>query len=491
VKLKSSLSLKIWLLALLNVALLAMVFSIFAATQFRLNLSSFLFAPARDRMLSVSRYLALQLPELPQGEWSGRLENIGKTYGVRLYLFNDHAEQLAGPAVELPERMMRNLQRRFYDSPAPPPKEEANRPPPQLDGRPPLWTTRSGTPEEYWVAVPIPIRTGARGRPMHGDLVWRFPSLWRNPFLFDYRPWLVVILAIIGISVVCWLPLVRGLTRTISQMTRATSQIAEGRFEVSLSTNRRDELGHLSRSINRMAGRLSDLLNGQRRFLSDIAHELCSPVARMQAAVAILEQRSIERTRAYVGDVAEELNHISELINELLSFSKAEFASGDMPLGPVEVAEVARNVSAREGSDLVPIELRIPAGLAVEARSDLLDRALANLVRNAIRYAGDGGPIVIAANAVKDGIVISVADQGPGLPEEELENVFKPFYRPELARQRETGGTGLGLAIVRKCIEACGGRVTCHNRSPHGLIVEIFLRPAQTPASQPATVSFG
>ncbi len=103
---------------------------------------------------------------------------------------------------------------------------------------------------------------------------------------------------------------------------------------------------------------------------------------------------------------------------------------------------------------------------------------VANLMRNAIRYAGEGGPILISAHE-KDGMVsITVADHGQGIPEAELEAVFKPFYRPEYARQREMGGVGLGLAIVRTCIETCGGTVRCRNRSPKGLEVEIQLPKA-------------
>ena len=96
-------------------------------------------------------------------------------------------------------------------------------------------------------------------------------------------------------------------------------------------------------------------------------------------------------------------------------------------------------------------------------------------MRNAIRYAGHAGPILISAKNGDGKVTITVADCGPGLPESELTEIFRPFYRPDSARQRETGGTGLGLAIVKTCIEACGGAVRCRNRSPTGLEVEISL----------------
>ncbi len=471
--LRPSLSLKISLLAFFNIVLLALVFFVFARVQFRLDLGSFLFAPARDRMLSVSRLLALQLPQEPASQWNQSLNLYSKSYSAELYLFNNRGEQLAGASTTLPEDVRTSLTRGHHDPGA---REDRHRIPPML-GPPPIFMTRSPHSHEYWVGVPIPIWTGPRVEPVHGTVIWRFSSIWTNPFFFDYRPWLAVILAIVAISVACWLPLIRGLTLAIGQMTRATAQIAEGHFEIALSTRRRDELGELSGSINRMAHRLADLIQGQRRFLSDIAHELCSPIARMQAAVGILEQRASTSSIEYVSDVSEELTQVSGLINELLSFSKAALGP-QVPLERVNVAEVAMRVLERESTDQAQIENRIKPDLNVMAQPEYLYRSLANLVRNAVRYAGASGPILLSANNGNERVSICVTDQGPGLPESELENIFKPFYRPEFARQRETGGTGLGLAIVKSCVEACGGSVSCRNRSPHGLEVEMIFPAA-------------
>ena len=111
------------------------------------------------------------------------------------------------------------------------------------------------------------------------------------------------------------------------------------------------------------------------------------------------------------------------------------------------------------------------------ANEGLLLRAIANVLRNAIRYAGEAGPITVSAERDGSQVAITIADRGPGLPDEELEQVFTPFYRPDTARTRETGGSGLGLAIVRTCVEACGGTVTCRNGRP-GLEVVMRLGAA-------------
>ena len=162
---------------------------------------------------------------------------------------------------------------------------------------------------------------------------------WRRP--------LVVIL----VSAACWLPLIRGLTRSISQLTAATGAIAEGKLETRLSLRRRDELGQLSEAINRMAERLSGFVHGQRRFLSDVAHELCSPIARIQVSLGILDQRAQENQKKYVEGVQEEVEHMSGLVNELLLFSRAQLNTSTTPLTRVNVAETVRRVLEREAGE--------------------------------------------------------------------------------------------------------------------------------------------
>ena len=480
-KTRASISVKILLLSFLNVVLLGLVFVVFVRVQYRADLSSLLLSPGRDRILATSRLIALELPETDRGEWNRLLAQYASANHGVCYLFRSEGSQLAGPSINLPSTVLDTIRQ---DQPPPfetegPPGRRPSKlellPPP-----PPVFLIKTSDPTRYWVGVRVPIRGESATKHMHGALVWTFSSLWTNPLLFDYKPWLAVVIVVILLSVACWLPLIRGLTRSISQLTSATGAIAQGRFETRLSVNRRDELGQLSQAINHMAERLSGFVYGQRRFLGDIAHELCSPIARIQVALGVLEQRAEDNQKEYVLGVEEEVEHMSGLINELLSFSKAGMNASTTPLTRVNVADTVRQVLQREANDEARIETHIDGQLEVMAHPDYLFRSVANIIRNAIRYAGDAGPIVVSASE-KGGVVsITVADNGPGIPASELEEVFKPFYRPGFARQRETGGVGLGLAIVRTCVEACGGTVKCRNRSPKGLEAEIRL-PAAKP----------
>jgi two-component system sensor histidine kinase CpxA len=472
-KARNSISIRILLLAFLNVLLLVVIFVVFVRIQFRVDLSSFLLTPARDKILSVSRLIALELPDSHPNTWNQLLERYGSSYPARFYLFTSSGDQIAGDSIILPNDLMewiRHDHPEFFDRS------------PHAPG-PPVFLLHRKNPAAYWVGVHIPIRNAAVRGHLHGTVVWRFSSLWTNPFFFNYKPWLGALIAIIAVSIACWLPLIRDLTRSIKQLTSATGRIAEGHFEVQLPTNRRDELGHLSESIQQMSAKLSDLLSGQKRFLSDVAHELCSPIARIQVALGILEQRAEPGVAQYVADLQEEVQHMSGLVNELLAFSKTQISSERPAPERVNVAEIVERVIQRECAESSRPVLNVDSSIEVEAYPDYLHRSLANLIRNANRYAAGTGPVTVFARELGDQVSITVADHGPGLPEGELENVFRPFYRPELARQRETGGVGLGLAIVRRCIEACGGTVRCRNREPHGLEVEIRLSAATKEAS--------
>ena len=338
---------------------------------------------------------------------------------------------------------------------------------------------RTSNPTRYWVIVRIPgPRSGPDGRPEPASLITESETINAGGLFFDPIPWLEVAGCAALISALIWLPFVRGITSSITRMTRATGQIAEGHFEVRIAGNRHDELGSLATAINRMAERLAGFVGGQKRFLGDIAHELCSPLARAQMALGVLDQRSDEPQRAYITDVREEIELMSSLVNELLSFSKASLGMR-INLQPVDLHSLLEKVIEREASGAAHIEIEMEENLSVIADPELLQRSLANLIRNALHYAGHAGPIQInAATAPGKKVTVIVADNGPGVPADALAQVFDPFYRIDPSRARETGGAGLGLAIVKTCIESCSGTVTARNRHPSGLEVIITLPSA-------------
>ena len=458
-----NLSTKIFLIALLNLLLIASVLAVFMRVQYRFDLQSFLISPAHDRILSTGRQIALELRDTDRSGWDQLLQRYAEANKVELRLTDDDGRQLAGSTNALPATVLGSLNRQSHD---------------ETRNSPLLFLGTTKEPKKHWVGVRIPIPSTNERHHVHGVLVAASSSLLSTPFFFDPKPWVAVALALVVVSILCWLPFGRRLMRSVSHISRATGQIAEGQFKIQLPITRHDELGQLSASINRMATRLDGYVAGQKRFLGDTAHELCSPIARMQVAVGILERSAGPNQTEVIGDLRDDLEQMSKLVNDVLAFSKAGLRTPDVTVSNVHLADVVRNVLDREVGQPVLIKNDVPADLYARANLDLLGRALANIVRNAVRYAGAEGPISITASSDGDLVLIRVADCGPGLPESDLDRVFDPFFRLEFSRGSDSGGVGLGLAIVKSCIEACEGSVVCRNRSQGGLEVEMALKPA-------------
>jgi two-component system sensor histidine kinase CpxA len=214
----------------------------------------------------------------------------------------------------------------------------AEPPPPAIAPEPPtvrpLFLTRSDG--GYWAAVDLPLFEAGVEQPFHAFLVVRSDDLAGGGLFFEIRPWLLGGLAVLGVSVLFWIPFAYGITRYLRRLTRATERIAEGHFDVSLGNRRGDELGRLGRAIERMAGRLDHLISGQKRFLGDVAHELCGPLARLRTGLGILEQRLPEGETERLESIDEEAAEMSTLVEEVLAFSRASGIGRSIELTPVE-----------------------------------------------------------------------------------------------------------------------------------------------------------
>ena len=340
---------------------------------------------------------------------------------------------------------------------------------------------RTQQPTRYWagIRIPIPPETlrppGPLGPPKPAMLLAVSESITGHGFFFDPLPWMTVAAAILLISVLFWIPMVRYITRPLGRMTRATEEVANGQFDVSIHEPRTDEIGRLAKAINYMTARLSAFVKGQKRFLGDVAHELGSPIGRIQLGLGALEQRIEPENRRRVKDVLEDVDHLSELINELLAFSRADMKSNTVKLDSIELQPVVQAAVKREATASAKIVTRVDPGIRVLASADLLTRALANVIRNAVKYAEDAGPINVTAEKRNGAVEIEVRDAGPGVPEGLLDQLFEPFFRPEASRDRDSGGVGLGLAIVKTCVETCKGTVSAANLNPQGFAVTITL----------------
>jgi two-component system sensor histidine kinase CpxA len=270
------------------------------------------------------------------------------------------------------------------------------------------------------------------------------------------------------------------LTLLLGSPLRSLEHVVErfGRGDLSAraETRSQDEFGKLAASFNLMAERIETLLTAERRLLQDVSHELRSPLARLEFAVE-LARNSPDRGKA-LDRIKKEADRLSTLVSELLQVTRAESDPRSRNLSAIPLRGLLEDVigDALVEAQARDIALRLDAADALELRGDreLLRRAVENVLRNAIRYAPEGTAIEISLRQQEEHAVIAVRDYGPGVPEESLSNLFKPFFRVEADRNRDSGGVGLGLSIAQRAVALHQGTIRARNEQP-GLLVEIEL----------------
>jgi two-component system OmpR family sensor kinase len=241
---------------------------------------------------------------------------------------------------------------------------------------------------------------------------------------------------------------------------------------------RSDEFRDLGRDFDRMTGQLRNLIDGQRRLLHDVSHELRSPLARLQAAIGLAHQQP-DKLAASLERIERESVRMDKLVGELLTLSRLEATQRVEQREPIDVGDMVGQIAddARFESTSSGAEIGVTSvdGLTVLGAPDLLWRAIENIVRNAIKHGGGAVDIDVACFGAS--VTIAVGDRGPGIHPDDLPSLFQPFFRcqPADGARNSVDGHGLGLAIARRVIDAHDGTIRVENRDGGGLAVTIIL----------------
>jgi signal transduction histidine kinase len=329
----------------------------------------------------------------------------------------------------------------------------AGRPPPRFDPRRARVGWRRGPngptftlqlPDGRWL-----VAHQVRERPS--------PTLWIAGFL---------LLLAAAIALGAW-PVVRRLGRRLERLKTGVEQLGGGNLGARVQVEGRDELAALAASFNRSAQRIEELVAAHRLLLANCSHELRTPLARISVAAALLGDSADAKTR---DELKRDIAELDQLIEEILLSSRLEVVKGLEHNEPVDLLALAAEEAAHYDTEA--------GGQPVTVNGDrlLLRRLIRNLLENARRYAGDG-PIDVSVAKDGERAVLEVRDHGPGVPEDERERIFEPFYR--LIATRESGhGSGLGLALVREIARRHGGEAVCLAADGGGSRFRIDL-PAQ------------
>ena len=278
----------------------------------------------------------------------------------------------------------------------------------------------------------------------------------------------------------CW-ALARYLSSPIGKLRRATQKLAAGDLTTRVADqvgNRRDELAALAKDFDVMAERIESLITSQQRLSRDVSHELRSPLARMNVALEIAKQKSNGETAPVLQRIETESQRLNDMISRLLTLSKLETGSQDFERRELNLKNLVEQVAADADFEANAKGKSVKIVRADECRvmgsESLIQSAVENVLRNAVRYTREKTEVEVSLSNGGGNVVLRVLDHGGGVPETELSNLFKPFYRVGEARDRGSGGTGLGLAIAEQAIRAHKGSIEAKNTSD-GLAVEIML----------------
>jgi len=293
------------------------------------------------------------------------------------------------------------------------------------------------------------------------------------------------LLIAVSISGLICLLLARYLTAPIARLRQAAQQIAGGDLSARAAdgnSKRRDEVAELVHDFDSMAARLESLIHAQNRLISNISHELRSPLARLSLALGLARQSSPDAASAPLDRIERETERLNELIGRLLTLARLQAPREKLPKTSFPLAELIREVVSdadfEARSRNCQVHFQGSEDCTVWGNPVVLRSALENVLRNAVRYTQEGTNVEVAvtcANGSSGKAVIAVRDHGPGVPEEELPNLFRPFYRLDQSRERETGGVGLGLAIAEQAVKFHQGGIVAKNAPGGGLQVEISI----------------
>jgi signal transduction histidine kinase len=303
----------------------------------------------------------------------------------------------------------------------------------------------------------------------------------------------VISLVVLGFALV---PIARAIARPFERLANVTHAFGLGnlraRAEAS-ETDRRDEVGVLSRAINQMADRLETLRRTEKELIANVSHELRTPLARIRVVVELAsEEEELEMVKRRLGDIAEDLTEVEQILTDIIATARLDLMNerADGPYPPLRLARVrldalVHSLAKRFQQQHATRPLQVFADEHVTLIADriMLKHAISNLLDNAEKYSQEGSAIELhmQRRADTDEVLVVVSDHGHGIHEEDLPRVFSPFFRADRSRTRGTGGLGLGLTLAKRIVEAHGGRITLASRLDQGTTVTVAI-PLELPS---------
>lgn len=287
---------------------------------------------------------------------------------------------------------------------------------------------------------------------------------------------LVVVTALIA-TVLTSAVLARYLSAPIARMQKATRALAAGNLDtrVGPSVRRHDEVGRLAKDFDAMAERLQMLVMDKEALLRDVSHEFRSPLARISVALALAQRRAGEAAAPDLARIEREVERLNELVGQVMTLTRLRTLDEPKRV-PVLLSTIVEEVVADTRFERAEADIRYTPSVVPAVLGDPsgLKSAIENVVRNAVAHGG-ASPVEVTLTGTTKEVRVIVRDHGPGVPTEDVERIFEPFYRVDPSRDHGSDGQGIGLAITARVMELHGGTATARNCPDGGLEVELVV----------------
>lgn len=338
---------------------------------------------------------------------------------------------------------------------------------------------KSNWSEEKYVSTDSPITFNET----HSGHVFMFAGSDSIERIIDHlsHKFLLVGLLSLFLTVITVFILSRVITRPILQMKKAAEQLSNGNHHVELSAQRKDELGDLATSINRLSEDLERLKIERNEFLGSISHELRTPLTYMKGYTDIISRTNISATDRdkYIKIIQEETEYLTYLIKNLFELARIDHNEFDIKKERIKYADLIKIVIARIRPALeeknIELIFNCPDNFILMADSERMQQVLLNILDNAIKYTPEGKQITIEASQNKNKIFTAISDTGEGISEKDIPFIFERLYRAEKSRSRASGGSGLGLAIAKEIVELHDGAIWVESTPGKGTAFIISL----------------
>ena len=263
------------------------------------------------------------------------------------------------------------------------------------------------------------------------------------------------------IMVLISLIFLKNQTRPITNLARAAEKFGKGEEIEEFKPSGAAEIRQAGYEFDKMRKRIIRHLNQRSEMLSGISHDLRTPLTRMKLQIAFIKEKEL------ANKLSEDINEMEKMLNEYLQFTSSAYLEKDEIF---DLSELIQEIIKKYNND--NISIKIPSRIHINGRKNLIKRCINNLIDNAIKY---GDKVVVELNKNNNNLFLKVEDNGPGIPEKEYDNVFKPFYKIDKGRADSKSSVGLGLSIASDIIRSHGGNIKLEKSSLKGLGVKIFL----------------